>query len=345
MRRSLTGSLTALLLAAALSSCGAGARTASSGSADDAVRVGGLRIGASLISHWASLIARGAVLPGPDGTAADTASTHALRFLIWSAWVSQDAEQRGVAVSDAEVSRALAAEQAGFPSRAEFETFLKANGETIADAKLALRTALAAAAIERMAPAGAVATRSEVASYYARHHSQFTRDETRYFDIVNALPFAKAQELVRRSRLDHSFPHESLHESLTRSHMLHTTADKRAIERAIFAAVRGVAAGPVKLFKGYSIFIVRRITPKALHPLGAVKAQIEARITAHKRRRAFARFVRGWTGAWKARTSCARGYVIDMCRQSNATPDVQEALAKARAFAEAADASSRGQSS
>lgn len=330
------------LLAATLASCGASTEPdvlagAQSVTSAGVVHVGRVGIGRSEISHWAAIAEKGSVLPGPEGRKSENAEERALRFLIWSAWVSGDTAERGSEVSNARVARAISAERAGFPSEAEFEQSLRANGESIADAKLQIATALAGAAVERRAlVAERAVTHAEIVAYYERHKHEFTKDEERQFEIVNYLPYGKARRTVRRSRIAHVFPARALHESLTREHMLHTTPEKRAIERAIFAAKQDVPDGPVKLYKGFSIFVVRHIVPSTLTPLGAVQAEIEARLAGEQRRRAFAHFAQSWVAKWKEKTSCDAGYVIDMCRQSSVVPKLEEALGKALESAEAA---------
>jgi hypothetical protein len=321
------------MLATTVSSCSGGAHKLD----DGVIRIGRRAIAAADIAHWSRISRHGTALSGQLAERDTTTRQRAIRFLIWSVWVNGEAARHRAGVSDAAVSRALATQQAGFPSKSEFEGFLKENGETTADARLELQTDLAAAALERIAWTGRTQiSRAEVAGYYARHKLEFTRDETRYFNIINALPFAAAQRVVRRARSAGAFPRRHLQEVLTHDHMLHTTRGKRRIERAIFAARPGAPEGPVELFGAYSVFEVTRIAPRALRPLAAVTGRIEARLSKQMRRHAFTRFTRRWLSTWKAKTSCAPDYVIDMCRQSAETPELEHALENAQGAAEAA---------
>jgi hypothetical protein len=307
--------------------------------------VGDSGIAAPLISHWASIIARGVVVPGPTGSASESPGRRALRFLIWSAWVSRAAAEMRSGVTAPQVTRALASQQAGFPTNGEFEAYLHANGETVADAKLELRGTLAAAAVARAGLAGAPAVgQVEAVSYYRHHKDAFINDETRSFEIVNALPFRAARRLLQHDRQGRTFSGRVLHESLTHEHMLHAEPLKRAIERAIFKAKLNSPGGPVKLFTGYSIFVVRRITPRTLKPFAAVRAQVEAKLRRERRALALSQAAGRLVATSKANTSCDPAYVIDMCKQSAAAPNVEQPLAKAPAAAEViAGASSAAQ--
>lgn len=294
-------------------------------------RVGSVKIGIGAIGHWASVIARGESLPGLAPDAKQSPRLNALGFLIWSVWAKGEASARGVGVSPAEARGALQRDIAGFMSRAEFEGSLRASGETVSDIELQLETELAVAALRRSAARAAPAvTPREVASYYACrcHAGEFRGDETREFEIVNHLTLAAARRLVREAAQRHALPVAGLHESLTRNHMLHTTADKRAIERAIFATRQGSVGGPVRLFGFYSVFLLRRISPSTIRPLAAVRSAIEQKLTAARRTRAFAQFTRRLAERWQARTSCRAGYIVAGCRQSSSRLDVASLLAK-----------------
>jgi foldase protein PrsA len=257
---------------------------------------------------------------------------------MWSAWVTGEVAAHGAPVSEASVEKALRTQEASFPSKAEFEGSLKTSGETLADARMEIKTELAAAALSQIANGEKVSLgTAEMLSYYEHHKSQFTIDEERYFEIINELPLSVAQKLKREAEQKHAFSRSALHESLTRNHWLNTEPAKRAIEGAIFAAKPHAVGGPVRFLgpKHYSVFLMTNITPSKLRPFTAVQSEIEQQLTAEKQKRAFAAFTKAWIQRWKAKSDCRPGYVMEMCSQSPTLPDLEAALANASSVAEA----------
>jgi foldase protein PrsA len=332
----LIASLAVVLAVFGASSCAGSTAGGTSGAV--AVRVGGETIAAPLVSHWTSVIARGAALASPVAESGQAPKERALGFLLWSAWVTGEAAAHGAPVSDALVTKTLRAQEAGFPSKAEFASFLKSSGETVADMRMEIKTELAAAALSQIANGGEVnLTPAEVLSYYEHHKPQFSIDEERYFEIINYLSRPVAQKLKREAQQKHAFPRPALHESLTRSHWLHTEPAKGAIEGAIFAAGPHAIGGPIEfLGHHYSVFLMTKIIPSKLRPLTAVRGELEQQLTAEKHKQAFAAFTKAWVRRWKAKSDCRPGYVVEMCSQASKIPDLETALANAAGTAETA---------
>jgi hypothetical protein len=330
MKRSLA-TLAVLLAALGVSSCAGGKSDAV------AVRVGAAAITAPEVAHWSSVIARGATLPSPVAQSGQTSRERALGFLMWSAWVTGEVAAQGAPVSDASVDKALRTQEASFPSKTEFEGFLKTSGETIGDARMEIKTELAAAALSEIANGGKLSlTPTDALDYYEHHKSRFTIDEERKFEIINELSLAVAQKLKREAQQENAFSRRALHESLTRSHWLHTEPYKRAIEGAIFAAKPHAVGGPVEfLGHHYSVFLITDIKPSRLRPFAAVRSEVEQLLLAEKRKRAFTAFAHAWVRRWKARSDCRASYFAAMCRQSPVVPDLEAALANASSVAEA----------
>ncbi|MBA3807387.1 MAG: peptidyl-prolyl cis-trans isomerase [Solirubrobacterales bacterium] len=340
MKRSIA-TLLVLLAGVGASSCAGGMRSADPASPvavhDVAVRVGGKTIAAPSVAHWTAVIARGATLPSAVAQSGQTPRERALGFLMWSAWVTGEVGTHGAPVSEASIKKALRTQEASFPSKAEFASFLKTSGETTADARLEIKTELAAAALSQIAEGGNVSLApTEARDYYEHHKSQFTIDEERYFEIINELSLTVAQQLKREAQQKHAFSRPALQESLTRSHWLHTEPAKRAIEGAIFAAKAHAVGGPIEfLGHHYSVFLMTSIIPSKLRPFAAVRGEIEHQLTTEKRKRAFTAFANAWVARWKARSDCRPGYVVEMCRQYPAVPDLEAALHNAGSVAEA----------
>jgi foldase protein PrsA len=308
--------LCALCLAAG---CGAQSPTA--------VRVGREMIDEATVAHWAEVIERGGAPGDFHGEAHGTPRQRSLAFLISSRWLGGEAASLGSPISDGEVNRALDERELD-EGRSEFEESLAGSGESTADAKLEIKTKLAAAAIRRrLAQQAAQLTQAEIESYYERNSLLFRHHEARNVDLIENLasPVA-ARALVRRIGTGAAFSKLASHEALAHNIAPNYEAPtKEAILRAIFAARAGVVSPPVRTRHGWAVFIVRKISPASIKPLDTVRAQVVELLTAKRERELTEVFKREYEARWRARTSCSRGYVVRGCAQYAGPVAVEEA--------------------
>lgn len=122
------------------------------------------------------------------------------------------------------------------------------------------------------------ATAAEEARYYRLHLQAYFVPERRAFDIDNLRTVAAAERVKREVQAGRSFASFSLHEELSRAHG--PSAERRPIERAIFAARPGLLSGPVLLpeYGDHSLFEVTRIVTAHYTPLAQVRDSIAAQL-------------------------------------------------------------------
>jgi hypothetical protein len=125
---------------------------------------------------------------------------------------------------------------------------------------------------------GPQTTAAEVARYYRLHRWAYFVPERRAYDIDNLKSVAAAERVKREVQAGRSFASFSLHEELSRAHG--PSAERRPIERAIFAARPGLLGGPVLLseYGDHSLFEVTRIVTAHYTPLAQVRDSIAARL-------------------------------------------------------------------
>src|ERR1700704_6489963 len=85
-------------------------------------------------------------------------------------------------------------------------------------------------------------------------------------------------------------------------------------DAAIFAAVKGQIAGPVKTGAGYYVFRVTKVTPAAKQSVQASSAGIRQLLVSQNQQKKLDQFATGFRKDWRSKTDCASKYVIPDCR-------------------------------
>ncbi len=117
--------------------------------------VGSRSIEEATFLHWSAIAERANGSPSAPGGATGAALTQVMGFLISSDWVIEEAQARGISVSEATVRRNYdRVRDQQFPRRREFRAFLKRSGETVPDLLLRVRLSLLAKRIQRDVVAG-----------------------------------------------------------------------------------------------------------------------------------------------------------------------------------------------
>jgi PPIC-type PPIASE domain/SurA N-terminal domain len=255
----------------------------------------------------------------------DALRREALGFLISEKWLTEEAAEEGLRVSEREVKQQLDRRRRSFSSDVEFWESLRAIDHSISDVELEIRAELAAQKLrQRLIDNEPKLTQAQIASYYRRNIGHFYIPTRRYFNIVENLKSeAAARKLSREfAQGKASIVDNSLHESLAKG-ALGSPAEHRIIYKAIFAAKPRVLTQPILINHRYFLVEVTRITPARLKPLSEVQDAIKRKLTSEHQRQTLAAFIKAWRARWSARTDCSPGYVIQKCRQYNgpATPE------------------------
>ncbi len=288
------------------------------------MRVGRTPIDKRTVDHWTAVIARGAPVPNLSGSEHSTPRQRALAFLIASNQLIGEAAAQGLHLSEAQVARRVREQWESTPSgHAEFESALKASGETLADIELETKAQWATSAVGELVSrrvdslARARVTAAAVLSYYHRHIAQFRYSERRDYEIIENLPTAAAaRALGRRIGPGKRFHQMGIPESYARIPSNFAEDEGKApVMRAIFAAKPGVISRPMILHRHYVLFVVRRIKPAGLQAFTAVRGKIESRLLEQSRRRLLGSMVTEYRAKWLAQTECRPGYVVQKCRQ------------------------------
>ncbi len=306
---------TALLLAVALAGCG----SAGGHSSEPVARVGNTTIDRAEVDHWASVISRGNSVGMALGQTSGTPRERALKFLISSAWVIGEAEERELSIANAAVERGLQKEIDEAPNgRSEFDEEIASTGQTLADVRLELKLTLAVArlrdAVVKRLPA---VTRAEVASYYAHHRRKFYVPDRRLVDLIEQIHgYARAIALGRQLGPGARFAKLAIRELVGRESAAEAAGRMNGqLVHMIFAATSGRVAGPAMFNGGWVLGVVRKLIPAGIQPLSAVRVELSKTLATERKERALKQYTAAFVHKWTGRTSCSRGFVVQSCSE------------------------------
>jgi hypothetical protein len=308
--------LVSLLLTAALTGCENSSRALhGSASGEVVVRVGNDAISRAEVDHWASAIKRGSAVGTALGQTSGTPRQRALEFLISSSWIVREVEAQGLSISKAAIQHGLRERIDALPNgRSEFDEELSSTGQTLADAKLEARSALAVTRLR-----GAVAKRvptvtdAEVRGYYVRHRQRFYLPNRRLAYLVEGThSYAEALALARRVR-----PGSRLTRPWFRELVLETpeAKDRSKLVHMIFAASPGRVAGPKMFFRRWVLAVVKKLIPAGIQPLAVVRGELSKSLAVKREELTLRRFAAAYVRKWTASTSCSAGYVVQKCSE------------------------------
>jgi parvulin-like peptidyl-prolyl cis-trans isomerase-like protein len=309
-------------IAVGMLAIGALAGCAGLGSDPRAVQVGRQSISKDDVAHWASVIARGALVTG-ESNPEESARRQALALLIKSRWLTGEASRSGLRLSKQRLAQLVEQLKRTVASGSgEFQATLAESGETAADVNAEATARWAASVLaQRLAQtverrARAEVTPAVVADFYRTHISEFHLAERRYYDLQEGIPTrARAAALAKRLGNGKRFGVGAQKESPFRPANFRNLPGQAEAYRAVFSARVGVLTGPIRLQRGWCLFVIRRIVPPRVQPLSEVSHSIEEKLLAGPRRRIRAQLVEEYRRRWIAQTDCRPGYVVQKCKQ------------------------------
>jgi hypothetical protein len=299
------------------------------GTADNsvAIRVGDATITKAAVAHWTSVARRNGALPVLLRDQTKTLRERALLSLILADWLIGEAKRMEMPIRAKAINAAFAERMRGFGG-VEFRKTLKAGGETSADVKFELAAEMALEAIdEKLAGRAKQFTQSDLARFYREDRIRFAKvPETRVVDIVEYLPSAAAATaLVRRVGTGRAFTARAARKwiQLTPG-TLAGPPTKKAVDRAIFSARPGVVSRPMSFNGGWTVFVVRKITPVQRYPFANVRSWIATSFMKYRKREMEGAFEAEFRRRWTAKTTCGRGYVVPGCAEYHGPPGDHE---------------------
>ena len=249
-----------------------------------------------------------------------------LNFLISSQWVTSEASEQGVSVSDAEVKKqfdTLKSQQ--FPKESAYHEFLAHTGETEADLLMRVKLQLLARKIQEKVAKGSKKkpSKAEIQKYYNEHKSQFGKPERRNLDIILTKTEEQAKQAKSEVESGKSFSTVAKEKSidpLSKSNggslpEVTRGEEEKALDEAVFAAQTGVLSGPVKTPFGYYVFKVNKTLPSTQQSLAQAESAIASQIQSQGSQQKLTKFVEEFRKKWMGKTECRSGYVVPDCKE------------------------------
>jgi foldase protein PrsA len=258
-----------------------------------------------------------------------------LQFLISAQWLTQESAKRKIAVTDKEVQTTFQQQKKqSFPKEADYQKFLQTSGQTEADLIYRVRLSVLTSKLQAsIIKSKGTVTDQQIADYYAKNKARFAQPETRDLEVVLASKKPKAAAALKAIKSGTKWAavakkYSSDDASKAQGGKLPGVTkgqQEKTFDAAIFSAKKGVVTGPVKTQFGYYVFRVTKITPAKQQTLTEVKTTIKNLLQSQQQQKAINDFVKDYQKRYTAMTNCAKGYVVDQCKNApkkstNTTP-------------------------
>jgi parvulin-like peptidyl-prolyl isomerase len=270
-------------------------------------------------------------VPATDDPQYTTLRDSAISDLLLSRWISGEAEERGLTVSDTEVADQLAQiKKQQFGGEKQFQKFLESQGFSQQDAVDRVRLQLLSDQIQKeVLPANPTASTDEIQNYYDANVAQFQQPETR--DVRLILNKDQAQVEKAKAALGTDPTADDWKKVAAKYSTDQATKGSGGLRQAvaqgqseptldaqIFDAPTGQLVGPFKSESGYYLIEVEKVTPAQTTPLSDVSDQIKQQLVAAKQQQIASNFETDFVDKWTSRTFCADGYTVDRCENFEA---------------------------
>ena len=243
----------------------------------------------------------------------DQLKNEVMQFLIQAEWVQQEAEDRDVKVSDAEVKKSFDEQKKqAFPKEADYKKFLKDSGMTEEDILFRVKLDQLQTKLTQKV------TKDKVKIIEHRHH-RLLREEQ------EALRPARAPRPERRAHQDQGQGRRGQGGARGRQELqgvakkysideaskaqggklpdLAKGQQEPALDTAVFTAKKGKVYGPVKTQFGYYVFEVAKVKTASQQSLEQAKDTIRNLLRTQREQKALDSFVKDFREKYKERRS------------------------------------------
>jgi foldase protein PrsA len=295
-------------------------------------------------NHWLQVVAsqpqpgqkKPPAPPKPGTKEYDAVKQQVMSFLISAKWIEGEAKDRGISASPEEVKRQFEqTKDQSFPNEKAYQRFLKTSAQNEQDLLYRVKLDVLSNKIREQVTRGTTdVSDADVKDYYDKNEQQFSQPERRDVEVVKTKTEAKANEALKRLENGDSFKKVAKAMSID---AVSKAQDGRLIgvskgqqdpkfDAALFTAVKGKIAGPIKTDSGFYVFRVNKVTKATKQSLDQSKQGIRQLLVSQKQQQKLDNFSTTFRSDWRANTDCAKDYVIADCRngreQQQPTPPV-----------------------
>ncbi len=249
-----------------------------------------------------------------------------MQFLISAQWLTQEAKSRNISATDKEVQTTFQQQKKqSFPKEADYQKFLASSGQSEADLLYRVRLSVLTNKLQQaiIKDKGKV-TDAQISAYYNKNKSRFAQPETRDLLVILNPKKAKAQAALQAVKSGQ--PWKKVAKQFSTDDASKAQGGKlpnvtkgqqeKGFDTAIFSAPVGKVQGPVKTQFGYYVFKVTKVKPAKQQTLAQVKETIRNLLQSQNQQKALNDFVQNFQKTYKSKTNCAKGYVVQQCKNA-----------------------------
>ncbi len=260
-----------------------------------------------------------------------------LQFLISAQWISAEANDQKIKVTDKEVNKQFqTTKKQSFPKEADFTKFLASSGMTMQDLLFRVKLdTLSNKLREKVTKGKDKVTPKQIADYYNKNKARFAQPERRDLRIVLTKTEAKANEALSKLKAGGSWKSIAKTYSIDQASkgqggVLLAVAkgqQEKSLDDAVFKARVKALEGPVKTQFGYYVFQVQKITKASQQSLKQAEPTIKQLLASQNQQKALDKFVKDFQKHWKDETKCREGFVTQDCSNAKKTKTTTAAAA------------------
>jgi parvulin-like peptidyl-prolyl isomerase len=261
----------------------------------------------------------------------DALREQVMQLLTRFQWIDGEAKERNIKITDAEVKKSFEEQKKqAFPKDADYQKFLKQNGQTEEDILARVRLDLLSNKIrDEIIKGKDKVSDAQIKDFYDKNKDRFAQPERRDLRVVLTKTEAKANEA--KDALDSGQSWKEVAKKYSIDEASKAQGGKqpaqakgtleRSLDEAVFSADKGQVTGPVKTQFGWYVFEVDKVTKASQQTLEQAKETIRQTLQSQNQQKALDKFVADFQKKWKERTECREGYVTQQCKNApKATP-------------------------
>ena len=253
----------------------------------------------------------------------ETIKGEVMQFLIQAEWVTQEAEDQGVKVSDAAVRKSLEDQKKqAFPTEKAYQEFIKSSGMSEEDILYRVKlNQLQEKLTQKITEDAGKVGDEDIEEYYEKNKRRFAQPERRDLRVVLTKTEQKAEQarkalaggqawkkVVNQYSIDEA--------SKAQAGVLPAVAkgqQDKALDDAVFDAKKGELEGPVKTQFGWYVFEVEKITPASQQSLDESKETIRNLLRSERQQKTLDEWIKDFREEYKESTDCADDYRVAEC--------------------------------
>jgi foldase protein PrsA len=253
----------------------------------------------------------------------ETLKGEVMQFLIQAEWVTQEAENQGVEVSDAAVRKSFEDQKKqAFPTEKAYQEFIKSSGMSEEDILYRVKlNQLQEKLTQKITEDAGKVSDEDIEAYYEKNKRRFAQPERRDLRVVLTQNEQKAEQ-ARKALADGQSWKKVVNQysideaSKAQAGLLPAVAkgqQDKALDDAVFDAKKGELEGPVKTQFGWYVFEVDKITPASQQSLEESKETIRNLLRSERQQKTLDDWIKDFREDYKADTNCSDDYRVAEC--------------------------------